>query len=82
MFNNRQIGGKKNGYYSQDIWNLRYLPKFKWENLTEKIAYDQRMRKQRMQAELNKEKKKHDYYMEQLDKSKKLMNMRKKKVIG
>lgn len=32
--NNTPLGGK--GYYKEDIWNIKYLSKFKWEHLTEK----------------------------------------------
>ena len=31
-------GGKKRSYYHDDIWNIKYLPKFKWTNLTEKLG--------------------------------------------
>jgi len=27
--NNTQIGGRKGDYYHDDIWNLKYLKKFK-----------------------------------------------------
>lgn len=36
---------KKNSFYSEDLWSIKYLPKFKWDNLTEKFAYDAKMRK-------------------------------------
>ena len=36
--NNTQIGGKKRYYYHDDIWNMKYLPKFRWHHLTEKIG--------------------------------------------
>lgn len=36
---------KKNSFYSEDLWSIKYLPKFKWSNLTEKFAYDAKMRK-------------------------------------
>ena len=36
--NNTQIGGKKRYYYHDDIWNMKYLPKFRWYHLTEKIG--------------------------------------------
>lgn len=36
--NNTQIGGKKRYYYHDDIWNMKYLPKFRWSHLTEKIG--------------------------------------------
>ena len=31
-------GGKKGGYYHDDIWNIKYLPKFLWSHLSEKIG--------------------------------------------
>ena len=34
--NNQPLGGKKTNYYHADIWNIKYLKKFKWEHLTEK----------------------------------------------
>lgn len=40
---------KKHNFYSEDLWHIKYLPKFKWDNLTEKFAYDAKVRKQKMQ---------------------------------
>lgn len=70
---------RKKGFYSDDLWTIKYLPKFKWENLTEKLAYDQRVRKEKMQTEMSQEKKKQEFYMEKLDLSKRLMAMEEKK---
>ena len=36
--NNTPIGGKKRSYYHDDLWNMKYLSKFKWTHLTEKIG--------------------------------------------
>ena len=36
--NNTPIGGKKRSYYYDDLWNMKYLSKFKWTHLTEKIG--------------------------------------------
>jgi len=33
-------GGKKNSYYHDDLWTMKYLPRFKWHHLTDKTAYD------------------------------------------
>lgn len=63
---------KKNSFYSEDTWNIRYLPKFKWENLTEKFAYDAKMRKQKMQKQMQLAKKEQDYFQKQADQSKKI----------
>ena len=27
------VGGKKRSYYHDDLWNIKYLPKFKWTHL-------------------------------------------------
>lgn len=31
-------GGGKRGFYSSDLWNIKYLKHFKWHHLTEKIG--------------------------------------------
>jgi len=36
--NANPIGGKKGSYYYDDVWNIKYLPKFKWHHLTEQIG--------------------------------------------
>lgn len=66
--------------FRDDIWTMRYLPKFKWENLTEKLAYDQRMRDQKLKTELSKSKKETNFYLEKVDLAKKLEKMEQKKV--
>lgn len=58
VLNGQLIGGKKrHNMFRDDTWHLRYLSKFKWSNLTEKLAYDQKMRSQRLQTDLSKAKK-------------------------
>ena len=32
------LGGKKRSYYHDDMWNIKYLPKFRWTHLTEKVG--------------------------------------------
>lgn len=32
------IGGKKGNYYHDDVWNIKYLPKFKWHHLQAQIG--------------------------------------------
>lgn len=38
MLNNNPVGGKKRSYYYDDLWNIKYLHKFKWSHITEKIS--------------------------------------------
>jgi ESF2/ABP1 family protein len=41
LLNAQQIGGKKGSFWYDDIWNIKYLPKFKWHHLTEPIGTPQ-----------------------------------------
>ena len=38
MLNANPIGGKRRSAYHYDLWSLKYLPKFKWDHLTEEIC--------------------------------------------
>lgn len=38
LLNNTIVGGKKASYYHDDIWNIKYLSKFRWTHLSEKIG--------------------------------------------
>jgi len=38
MLNGNQMGGKRRSAYHYDLWSLKYLPKFKWDHLTEEIG--------------------------------------------
>ncbi|KAF2838795.1 hypothetical protein M501DRAFT_917630, partial [Patellaria atrata CBS 101060] len=51
--NAQPIGGKKGGYYYDDVWNMKYLKGFKWRHLTEQIANENAERAARMRAEVS-----------------------------
>jgi ESF2/ABP1 family protein len=38
MLNAQPIGGKKGTRWRDDIWTMKYLPKFKWNMLTEQVG--------------------------------------------
>lgn len=38
MLNAQPIGGKKGSRWRDDIWTMKYLPKFKWYMLTEQVG--------------------------------------------
>ena len=38
MLNAQPIGGKKGTRWRDDIWTMKYLPKFKWYMLTEQVG--------------------------------------------
>jgi hypothetical protein len=31
-------GGVRKGFHYNDVWNMKYLPKFKWHHLTERMG--------------------------------------------
>ena len=47
---------KRNVHYG-DIWNIKYLHKFEWSFLTEKVAYERRVREQKLKIEMMKARK-------------------------
>mmetsp|Transcript_18992 Transcript_18992/g.28293 ORF Transcript_18992/g.28293 Transcript_18992/m.28293 type:complete len:101 (-) Transcript_18992:107-409(-) len=45
------------------MWNMKYLPGFKWDHLTEKINYDRAVREQKLRTEIRAAKRQNDDYM-------------------
>ncbi|KAF9911795.1 RNA-binding ATPase activator esf2 [Linnemannia zychae] len=75
------IGGSKKSFYHDDMWNIKYLPKFKWDHLTERIAYENASRAQRLQAEINQAKRENKTIMTNIEKAKMIKSMEEKKAI-
>lgn len=50
--NGNPLGGKKGSFYYDDIINIKYLPKFKWHDLTEQIALETQERQEKLKAEI------------------------------
>ncbi|KAI1403581.1 Pre-rRNA-processing protein ESF2 [Hypoxylon fuscum] len=78
LLNARTIGGKKNTYYRDDIWNLLYLKGFKWHNLTEQINSEMAERTSRMRAEISKSTKENKDFVRNIEKAKMLEGMQSK----
>ncbi|KAI9205682.1 uncharacterized protein BJ171DRAFT_501177 [Polychytrium aggregatum] len=68
--NNNKIGGKKRSYYYDDIWTIKYLPRFKWQHLTEQIAYERAVRDQKLKAEMSQAKRENKVYIKNVEKAK------------
>ncbi|KAJ7549404.1 hypothetical protein O6H91_07G052600 [Diphasiastrum complanatum] len=82
MLNGEQMGGKKRSAYYYDLWNIKYLRKFNWDNLTEEIAYRNAVRDQKLAAEISAAKRERDFYLARVDQSRaiKAIEERKNKV--
>ncbi|GMH99538.1 hypothetical protein TrVE_jg3896 [Triparma verrucosa] len=70
---------EKKGPHSDDLWCLKYLKGFKWSHLTEKVAYERRVREQRLRVEMSKAKREVKEYERKIEEGEKFEQMVKKK---
>ena len=75
VLNGNIIGGKKGGYYHDDLWNMKYLKGFKWSHLTEQIASENAERDARMREEIRRTKKENKAFLEDVERGKMLEGM-------
>ncbi|MQL78909.1 hypothetical protein Taro_011337 [Colocasia esculenta] len=54
-------GGRRRSPFFYDIWNIRYLSKFKWDDLTEEIAFKSATREQKLALEISAAKRERNY---------------------
>jgi len=77
--NTQIVGGKKRSYYYDDVWNMKYLPKFKWHHLQAQIAYENASRQAKMRAEIAHETRINKTYLRNVERAKMVENMEKKR---
>lgn len=82
MLNGQNMGSKRRSKYFYDLWNLKYLSGFKWEHLTEDIAYKKRIRDQKLAAEVSAAKKERDFYLSKVDQAQLIQEIEKRKQEG
>ena len=73
------IGGKKGGWYHDDVWNIRYLKGFKWHHLTEQIANENAERAARLRVEIAQTTRENKAFLENVERAKMLEGMNAKK---
>eukprot|EP00980_Cylindrotheca_fusiformis_P029505 scaffold23496_cov188-Cylindrotheca_fusiformis.AAC.3 len=62
-----------------DLWNLKYLSKFKWSHLTEKVAYERRVREQKLRIEMMHARRENAAYVQMVETGKKLDKIEERK---
>ncbi|GJJ07680.1 hypothetical protein Clacol_001885 [Clathrus columnatus] len=67
MLNAQPIGGKKGTRWRDDVWTMKYLPRFKWYMLTEQIAHEAAIHKARLRIELSQSRTEQHEYLKNVE---------------
>lgn len=67
--NGKPITTRKKSKFCDILWNIKYLPRFKWLHLSERLTYEKMVFRQRMRNEVSQARKEADYFGANLGKS-------------
>ncbi|KAG8628164.1 hypothetical protein KVT40_004037 [Elsinoe batatas] len=79
VLNGNSIGGKKGNYYYDDIWNMKYLTGFKWDDLTEQIQRENKEREARLRTEITRAKKENETFVRDIERGKMIEGIKSKR---
>eukprot|EP01024_Parvocaulis_polyphysoides_P023475 TRINITY_DN2168_c0_g1_i2.p1 TRINITY_DN2168_c0_g1~~TRINITY_DN2168_c0_g1_i2.p1 ORF type:complete len:300 (-),score=46.05 TRINITY_DN2168_c0_g1_i2:287-1150(-) len=82
MLNNQPMRGRRRSSHWDDLWNIKYLKNFKWDHLTEEIAYIMSVKDQKVQQEIAKAKQEREFYFKQSGLAKHIEAMQRNKEIN
>ena len=74
QLNGKPIGGSKKCAYRDELWNLKYLHKFKWNDLMENITMEKKIQEKKLKIEIAQSKRENDFIIKNYEKSKKYLN--------
>jgi len=77
--NTTQVGGKRKSKAHSQLWNLKYLPRFKWIHLSERLAYETAVRQQRMRTEISQVKRESEHFKTCVDQKKRQKKSKREK---
>lgn len=78
-FNNTLITDGKKNKFQNYMWNVKYLPTFRWKHMTERLTHEREKKKQVMRVELSQARRETADYVRLMDKNKKLTSIRQRK---
>ncbi|XP_065346696.1 activator of basal transcription 1-like [Cloeon dipterum] len=81
MLNNQKMSDRKKSKFYDQLWSFKYLPRFKWAHLSERLAYERAVHRQRVRTEVSQAKKEASHFQLSLDKSEKIRHMQKKQML-
>ncbi|XP_037335700.2 activator of basal transcription 1 isoform X2 [Pungitius pungitius] len=76
---NSPMGTKNRQRFSSDLWCIKYLHRFQWTHLSERLAYEQTVLQQRLRTEVSQAKRETNFYLSNVDKSAHLDLVRRKR---
>ena len=74
QLNGKPIGGNKKCIYRDELWNLKYLHKFKWNDLVEDMTMRRKKQEKELKVEIARSKRVNDFLVKNYEKSKKYLN--------
>ncbi|KAK1064984.1 RNA-binding ATPase activator esf2 [Friedmanniomyces endolithicus] len=77
--NGEILGGKKGGFYRDDMWNVKYLRGFKWTHLTEQIVNENAQRVARLREEVRRTRKENKAFVDDVERGKMVEGMVRKR---
>ncbi|XP_068602105.1 activator of basal transcription 1 [Brachionichthys hirsutus] len=67
--NNTPMGTRKRHRFFSDLWSIKYLHRFHWTHLNERLAYEQTVLKQRLRTEVSQAKRETNFYLNNVERS-------------
>merc|ERR1719278_2491612 len=68
--NSIPVGGKRKSKTYVQTWNIKYLPRFKWVYLSERLAYEAAVRQQRLRTEISQVKREAEHFKSSVESGK------------
>lgn len=72
------VGGKKGGWYHDDVWNMKYLRGFKWADLMEQVQRERAEREARQRIEDSRARKEEKVFVEGVERGRVVEGIRRK----
>lgn len=76
--NNSPIASRKSSKFYDILWSMKYLPRFKWVHLSERLTYERAVYRQKLQTEISQARKEAAFFQDNLDKSERNKKIKKR----
>ena len=79
QLNSTPVAGKKRSKAHGVLWNIKFLPRFKWTHLTERMALEKAVAQSRMRAEVGRARREAEHFRQGVEKGKRMEKGAKRK---